>query len=131
MHRFLHEHAHLLVPTLNVYRSSIPSIFNIIYEDKHYIAEDPQIVLFFQAKRKPEVKIPTIGKQEVCDIQQLITYVRGWGPNARLNLAKLQKKTIIWIGITSMMRPRSDLGRLQYRDVAFSWSEDGQLLGYP
>ncbi|KAG1169791.1 hypothetical protein G6F70_007492 [Rhizopus microsporus] len=46
---------------------------------------------------------------------QLIAYVRGWGPNACLDLAKLQKKIIIWIGIASMMRPRLDL--------------DGRLLG--
>jgi hypothetical protein len=129
VYRFLNEHAHLSTPTLNVYRSSIASVFNISHEDKRYIAEDPLIISFFQAKRKSEVKIPTIGKQEIWDIQQLITYVRGWGLNARLDLARLQKKNIIWIGIASVMRPRSDLGRLHYRDVAFSWSEDGQLLG--
>lgn len=28
-----------------------------------------------------------------------------------------------------MMRPRLDLGKLQYRDVVFSSSEDGQPLG--
>ncbi|CEG80004.1 hypothetical protein RMATCC62417_14401 [Rhizopus microsporus] len=129
VYRFLHEHAHLSAPTLNVYRSSIASVFNIIYEDKRYIAEDPLIISFFQAKGKSEVKIPAIGKQEIWDIQQLITYFRGWSPNARLDLARLQKKTIVWIGIVSMMRPRSDLGRLQYRDEAFSWLEGGQPLG--
>jgi hypothetical protein len=95
VYHFLHEHAHLSAPTLNVYRSSIASFFNIIHEDKRYIAEDPLIVSFFQAKRKSEMKIPAIGKQEVWDIQQLIAYVHGWGPNARLRLARLQKKTIV------------------------------------
>ncbi|RCI01363.1 hypothetical protein CU097_012795 [Rhizopus azygosporus] len=97
------EHAHLSAPTLNVYRSSIASIFNIIHEDKRYIAEDSLIVSFFQAKQKSETKIPTIGKQEFWDIQQIIAYVRGWSPNASLDLARLQKKNIIWIGIVSMM----------------------------
>ncbi|CEG72510.1 hypothetical protein RMATCC62417_08059 [Rhizopus microsporus] len=115
-----HENAHLSAPTLNVYRFSIASVFNIIHEDKRYIAEDPLIVSFFQAKRKPETKIPTIGKQEIWDIQQLIAYVRGWGPNACLGLAKLQKKTIIWIGIAAMMCPRLDLGRIQCRDIDLS-----------
>ena len=102
------------------HRSSIASVFNIIHEDKRYIAEDPLIVSFFQAKRKSETKTPTIGKQEIWDIQQLIAYVRGWGPNACLDLAKLQKKIIIWIGIASMMRPRLDLGRIQCRDIDLS-----------
>ncbi|CEI87698.1 hypothetical protein RMCBS344292_02107 [Rhizopus microsporus] len=110
------------------HRSSIASVFNIIHEDKRYIAEDPLIVSFFQAKRKSETKTPTIGKQEIWDIQQIIVYVRGWGPNASLGLARLQKKTIIWIGIASIMRLCSDLGKLQYRDVDLSLSEDGQLL---
>ncbi|KAG1360113.1 hypothetical protein G6F62_000266 [Rhizopus arrhizus] len=32
------------------------------------------------------------------------------------------------IGNAIMMRPRSDLGRLQYPNVDFTWSDDGQLL---
>ncbi|EIE80905.1 hypothetical protein RO3G_05610 [Rhizopus delemar RA 99-880] len=36
---------------------------------------------------------------------------------------------IIWIDIAIMMRPHSDLGRLQYQDVDFTWSDGGQLLG--
>ncbi|CAO3695535.1 unnamed protein product [Rhizopus microsporus] len=62
VYRFLHEHAHLSAPALNVYRSSIASVFNIIHEDTRYIADDPLIVSFFQTKRKSETKIPTIGK---------------------------------------------------------------------
>lgn len=33
------------------------------------------------------------------------------------------------MGIATMMRPRLDLERLQYQDVEFKWSDDGQLLG--
>jgi O-succinylbenzoate synthase len=89
VYRFLHEHAHLFAPALNVYRSSIDSVFNIIHEDRQCITEDPLIVSFFQAKRKSEVKISALEKQESWDIQQLITYVREWGPNASLDLGRL------------------------------------------
>jgi hypothetical protein len=77
------------------------------------------------------VKISALEKQEIWGIQQLITYIQGWGPNANLDLGRLQKKTIVLIGIASMMRPHSGLGKLQYRDAAFSWLEDRQLLEVP
>ncbi|KAG1038860.1 hypothetical protein G6F43_012621 [Rhizopus delemar] len=126
---FLNAHNHLSTPTLNVYRSSIASVFNIIHEKRRPIAEDPLIASFFQAKRKSEVNIPRSETQQVWNIQQVITHVRGWGQNEELDIAQLQKKTVIWIGIATMMRPRSDLGRLQYQDVEFKWTDDGQLLG--
>ncbi|KAG1175130.1 hypothetical protein G6F46_000887 [Rhizopus delemar] len=104
---FLNAHNHLPTPTLNVYRPSIASVFNIIHEKRRPIVEDPLIASFFQAKRKSEVR----------------------GQNEGLDVAQLQKKTVIWMGIATMMRPRLDLERLQYQDVEFKWSDDGQLLG--
>lgn len=127
--RFLNAHTHLSAPTLNVYRSSIASVFNIIHQGKTPIAEDPLIVSFFQAKRKSEMLIPDQDKQQVWDVQQVITYIRSWGLNEYLSLEQLQKKALLWIGIASMMQPRSDFGRLQFRDVVFSWSSERQLLG--
>ncbi|CEG70599.1 hypothetical protein RMATCC62417_06465 [Rhizopus microsporus] len=74
--RFLNARAHLSAPTLNVYRSSIASVFNIIHQGKTPIAEDSLIVSFFQAKRKSEMLIPDQDKQQVWDVQQVITCIR-------------------------------------------------------
>lgn len=61
-------------------------------------------------------------------MQQVITHVRDWDQNEELDVAQIQKKTVIWIGIATMMRPRLDLERLQYQYVDFTCSDDDQLL---
>ncbi|KAG1172357.1 hypothetical protein G6F36_011568 [Rhizopus arrhizus] len=86
---------------------------------------------FFNPNRKSEVNIPRSEIQQVWIIQHMITHVRGWSQNEELDVAQLQKKTVIWIGIATMMRPPSDLGRFQYQNLEFKWSDDGQLLGFP
>ncbi|EIE75942.1 hypothetical protein RO3G_00646 [Rhizopus delemar RA 99-880] len=76
--------------------------------------------------QKLETRIRQLFK--VWNIQQAITHVRVWDYNEELDVAQLQKKTVVWIGITAMMRPCSALGRLQYQDVDFTCSDDGQPL---
>lgn len=82
-----------------MYWSIIDSVFNIIYEKKLPIAEDHLIASFFQAKRKLEV---TISRTE---IQQVVTHVRSWDQNEELDVAQLQKKTVIWIGRHTCSNP--------------------------
>lgn len=53
--------------------------------------------LIFSSQTKVRSVDPNPGKQEIWNIQQLITYVREWDPNARLDLARLQKKINTWI----------------------------------
>ncbi|KAI8136438.1 hypothetical protein BJV82DRAFT_527728, partial [Fennellomyces sp. T-0311] len=50
-------------------------------------------------------------------------------PTTALSLVQLQQKTLVLLAIASMWRIRSDLGRLQWRDVTIYRDHYGQLKG--
>jgi hypothetical protein len=103
---------------LNTLRSSIASVFFVIHPTKMLIAEQVLIKDFFTAKRKSEVKIPTEEQSATWDITILVSYVKQHLPKTEeLSLPQLQLKTILVLCIATMWRPRSDIGRLQHRDI--------------
>ncbi|KAG0736015.1 hypothetical protein G6F57_014919 [Rhizopus arrhizus] len=92
------------------------------------LSQQPLITEFLKAKRKLTVKVPEQHEQEIWDIQILIDRVKTWGENDQLSLQLLQQKTLILLGIATMWRSRSDLGRLQHRDMSFQF-QDKALSG--
>lgn len=96
-------------------------MFRIIHQYKPSISENPLIQDFFKAKKKSEVKLPTLQQMETWDINILINYIhQNFKNNNELPLERLQEKTIILLCVATMWRPRSDLGALQLRDIHFS-----------
>ncbi|KAG0975580.1 hypothetical protein G6F28_012879 [Rhizopus arrhizus] len=62
--------------------------------------------------------------KKTWDINLLIQFIKDkLSPTAELNLQQLQLKVILLTCIDTMGRPRSDVGRLQHRDVKFITSE--------
>ncbi|ORE00907.1 hypothetical protein BCV72DRAFT_283045, partial [Rhizopus microsporus var. microsporus] len=53
----------------------------------------------------------------------------GWGTIDSLPLDKLQQKTLLLVTMATMWRPRSDIGKLQFRDVHFQYDTTGTLVG--
>ncbi|KAG1135627.1 hypothetical protein G6F38_012652 [Rhizopus arrhizus] len=117
--QFLVDHREFSTQYLNVLRSSIVSVHNIIHPNQPPLSQYPLIQNFFRAKRKTDTKIPKPHEDEIWNVQSLIELVKTWGPTSQLSISSLQQKTIILLGIATMWRPRSDLGRLQFRDVHF------------
>lgn len=109
---------------LNTLRSSIASVFSVIHSNRQPIAELSLIKDFFTAKRNSEVKIPTEQQLTTWDVNILVDYIkRELSSTANLNLEQLQLKTILLISIATMWRPRSDIERLQHRDITFKGKE--------
>ncbi|KAG0821822.1 hypothetical protein G6F16_011833 [Rhizopus arrhizus] len=115
---FLVDHQHYSSNHLNTLRSAIASVFAIIHEQQTPIADQPIIKEFFAAKRKSNVSIPKKHQLFTWDIAILINYIKDkLTPTVNLSLQQLQLKTILLLCIATMWRPRSDIGRLQFRDI--------------
>ncbi|KAG0736779.1 hypothetical protein G6F62_009026 [Rhizopus arrhizus] len=98
---FLMEHNRLSTQTLNGYRSATAS-----------------------QEKDTEVRIPTMDKLETWDINILILYIRKeLSPSTVLTLGQLQLKVILLMCINTMWRPRSDMGRIQWRDAQFTHTD--------
>ncbi|KAG1036148.1 hypothetical protein G6F43_013106 [Rhizopus delemar] len=118
---FLMEHNRLSVQTLNGYRSAIASVYSQLHPNQPPLASQPEITMFFKAKKDTEIRIPTVDKLETWDINILILYIRKeLAPSNILPLGQLQLKVILLMCINTMWRPRSDVGRIQWRDVQFT-----------
>ncbi|KAG0782391.1 hypothetical protein G6F22_009127 [Rhizopus arrhizus] len=64
------------------------------------------------------IQIPSEQQLATWDVSILMDYITNQlSPTSTLSLAQLQLKTILLFCIATMWRPRSDIGRLQYRDV--------------
>jgi integrase len=81
------------------------------------------------------VKVLKAKDLRAWDISTVLNTVRAWGPSTRLTLQQLQIKTIVLLTLATVTRPRSDIGKLQFRDVqllpeSVSWffreSKEGQ-----
>ncbi|KAG1370329.1 hypothetical protein G6F60_012226 [Rhizopus arrhizus] len=115
---FLVDHQHYSSNHLNTLRSAIASVFAIIHEQQTPIADQPIIKEFFAAKRKSNVSIPKKHQLFTWDIAILINYIKDkLTSTVNLSLQQLQLKTILLLCIATMWRPRSDIGRLQFRDI--------------
>lgn len=49
--------------------------------------------------------------------------ISSWGDTVDLELVSLQQKTILLVTIASMWRSRSDIGKLQYRDIILKYND--------
>jgi hypothetical protein len=58
--------------------------------------------------------------QQVYSLKPILNLISSWGKTDELTIEQLQQKTVLLIAITTMWRPRSDLGTLQTRDIQFS-----------
>lgn len=108
------------VQHLNGIRSAISSVFKIIHPDQQPLAQQEKIIQFFQAKRHQEIRIPTNTDLRTRDTDILTKYIKTtWANNDSLTLSELQPKTLALLCLTTMARPRSDIGRLEYRNIHF------------
>ncbi|ORE06509.1 hypothetical protein BCV72DRAFT_207318 [Rhizopus microsporus var. microsporus] len=113
---------------LNCIRLAVASVFRAIHPDKPVIASSILLQQYFQSKRRNYSKLPN-NSQEVYDVQPILNMVQAWGKTSNLGLDILQQKTILLVTIASIWRPRSDIGKLQYRDIIFKHDDQGLLLG--
>ncbi|KAI9325121.1 hypothetical protein BD770DRAFT_450178, partial [Pilaira anomala] len=120
------QHNHNFSRThFNTLRSSIASVFAVLHADHLPIAEQPLIKDFFVAKRNSDVRIPNEQQLVTWDISILFEYVKQHlSLTSSLSLEQVQLKTILLLCMATMWRPRSDIGRLQYRDVILKKNED-------
>ncbi|KAG1526955.1 hypothetical protein G6F52_001971 [Rhizopus delemar] len=109
-------------------KNTIASVFRIIHPDKPAIASNLILQQYFQARKRNHYKLPN-NSQEIYDIQPIIDLILIWDKTVDLSLYVLQKKAILLTTIASMWRPRSDIGKLQYRDVNFKQDDQGLLQG--
>ncbi|KAG1295637.1 hypothetical protein G6F64_013295 [Rhizopus arrhizus] len=93
------------------------------------VAENTYIVQFFQAKKRQEVKLPSETSLETWDVKLLVDYIcKELSPTDELTLYDLQQKTILLLCLHTMWRPRSDIGRIQHRDVHLKYDTDKKHL---
>ncbi|KAG1461033.1 hypothetical protein G6F55_003798 [Rhizopus delemar] len=118
--KFLMDNCKYSVQHLNGIRSAISSVFKIIHPDQQPLAQQEKIIQFFQAKRHQEIRIPTNTDLRTRDTDILTKYIKTtWANNDSLTLSELQLKTLALLCLTTMARPRSDIGRLEYRNIHF------------
>ncbi|KAI8635778.1 hypothetical protein BD408DRAFT_356925, partial [Parasitella parasitica] len=105
--------------TLNSARSAIASVFKIIYPTKPPIASPQLIVDFFSAKKRRSPKLPN-KDQETFDITLITNYILSWGNTGTLSLFQLQQKALLYLlTVSTMWRPRSDIGTIQGKYLEF------------
>ncbi|KAI7858358.1 hypothetical protein BDC45DRAFT_433875, partial [Circinella umbellata] len=113
---------------LNGYISAIAFVINELYPKETPLAEDVGIKNFFKAKLHTDMKLPNI-YQETWDVQQVITVIKKWETNEKLDIKKLQEKAVVLLYIASMWRPHSDVVRIQWQDVHFQQTINGTVTG--
>ncbi|KAG1277773.1 hypothetical protein G6F66_012208 [Rhizopus arrhizus] len=132
---FLMNHRNYSSQHLNGLRSSIASVFRVLHPNETSLAQQEKIVQFFQAKRHQEVKTPTEADLSAWDTDIVVHYAKtNWRNNHQLTLFDLQKKTLIILCLATMARPRSDIGRLMYKNVQFTLQDNmpvSVLLFFP
>jgi hypothetical protein len=127
--RFLFDNRHFSYQYLNGLRSSIASVFKVLHPDRAPLAKQECILDFFQAKKRSEVKIPTKQKLQTWDTNILVSYIKKeWPDNQLISLYDLQQKTVLLFCLTIMARPRSDVGRVQFRDVQLELVDEEPVL---
>lgn len=121
LYAFFFENRQHSLQALRTYPAALGSVFHELYPEDPRMADHQSLKAFFKAKRKTSVKLPKKHQLETWDIQILIRYLReNFSNNESLTSLQFQMKTILILCIATMWRPRSDIGRIQYRDVLFS-----------
>lgn len=116
--RFLLDNRQFSYQYLNGLRSAIASVFKVLHPEKGPLATKEVIAEFFKARRRSEINIPTKQKLQTWNTNILVDFIgKEWPDNQPLNLYDLQLKTILLFCLATMARPRSDVGRVQFRDV--------------
>jgi integrase len=128
--KFFMAHAQHSLQHLRTIRAAIQSVFNEVHPAMQPIAQNRRIASFFTAKRKSTIVIPKPHQLEAWDIDHIVKFIGDtMNKNEELPLDVLQRKTIALISIATMWRPRSDIGRLQFRDVHCSRDEQDEVTG--
>ncbi|CEP10666.1 hypothetical protein [Parasitella parasitica] len=104
--------------TLNSARSAIASVFKVIHPNKAAIASHQLMIDFFSAKKRKSPKLSN-HDQETFDISLITNHILAWGTTESLSLSQLQQKALYLLTVSTMWRPRSDIGTLQFRDLEF------------
>jgi hypothetical protein len=123
--KLLIDNQHYSSIHLNTLRSVIASVFRVLYPNELPIANQPLIQSFFATKRRSEIRIPFAQQLSTWDTNKIITYLeRHWADSKSVSLTQLQLKTIAILCLATVARPRSDLGRLQKRDIHLEFDND-------
>jgi hypothetical protein len=89
------------------------------------ITNQPIIQDFFAAKRRSEIKIPSTQQLETWDTNKMTLFLKShWADSDKLSLYYLQQKIVALLCLATMAKPRSDIGRLQARDIHFNFTTD-------
>ena len=126
--RFFMSKKHLKKKTLIIIRAALASVFSFLAPQDTPIAELRMVKQFFTAKRKTEFVLPRM-LDEIWDTQLVVDHLRTWGNSEDLPIAKLQHKVIMLICLATFWRPRSDVARLEVRDIHFHQDPDCNLTG--
>ncbi|KAG1546588.1 hypothetical protein G6F49_010451 [Rhizopus delemar] len=127
--RYLVHNRQFSTSHLNGIRSSISSVFNVVYPSRPSIGQHHLIQDFFTAHKKQQVIVPSKEKLEIWDLDILLRFIKSrYADTEKLPVMDLQRKTVLLLSIFTMWRPKSDISRLQHRDVLFQ-TEDGRIQG--
>jgi hypothetical protein len=120
---WLTNNQHLSSSQLNIMRSSLATVYKVLYPNEQPLASTPSIMAFFQAKRRKQ-PVKTDRREDIWDIKIILDHIRNWGENQELSIQKLQSKVLVLLCIATFWRPRSDVGRLLHQDIQWLY-EDG------
>src|ERR1700759_860964 len=74
--------------------------------------------------------MPQPEKLETWDLNIILHHMeQNYADNDELYIYELEKKAIVLTCIATIWRPRSDVGRIQARDITFAKNEDDQWTG--
>lgn len=126
--RFLMSCNELQLSTLNGHRSALASVLNVIYPKRSPIAEVSDVSQFFNSKRRLVVSIPKETQTKTWDLDILTKQILQNLSPSQLSLYDLQQKLSLLLCMHTLWRRRSDIGRIQYRDVLLKF-KDGNFEG--
>lgn len=114
---FFDGNSTLAYDTLIIWRASIQSVYSVIHPNQPLIKDDKKVKKIFQAHRKKLKAIPSEDKLQTWDTDIVFHYLQSWGLTTALPLERLQVKLVVLLCLSTMWRPRSDIGRLLLDDV--------------
>ncbi|KAG2209352.1 hypothetical protein INT45_003293, partial [Circinella minor] len=125
---YLIHQRHLSTSHLKIIRAAITSVYKTLHPTKGNLAEEKLIADFFKSKRQQTVCIPKQHQLTTWDSNDLLTFIlHKYKDTQTLTLSDLQQKTLLLLALSTMARPRSDLGQLQHRDVLFESNNESQV----
>ncbi|KAH8550455.1 hypothetical protein BGW37DRAFT_427467, partial [Umbelopsis sp. PMI_123] len=100
---------------------ALTTVLQVLYPDRTKLANHEFFQSFFKAKTRTTVNMTKTEKLETWDLNIIITHLQTrYTNNDELPTYELQKKAIIQTFIATIWRPRSDVGRIQERGIAFT-----------